>query len=122
MPFRRTDTTHHSICLGGRHLTSRATQQVCGRAKSVCPQSSHSSPHAKFTWHLNDHVEALLGSPRGRETVLKAPPVAGQPLTLDHWRTLGEGSALMDPLVPSGGGQEAQQRQEGRVNRTGIYF
>lgn len=68
MPFIRTNTTHCPVCLEGRHLFThvprgirvgnnlpKVTGHVCGRAKYVHLQSSHSFPHATFKEHLNDH-------------------------------------------------------------------
>lgn len=61
---------------------SKVTQKICGKSQ-VCLPPELSSPQAKLKWHLNDHLEeAMLGSPRGPETVLKAPLVAGHPRNL----------------------------------------
>lgn len=131
-------TAQHPVYLGGRfHFTrvptwpregrnfSEVTQQVCLRAKPVCLQSSRSSPRATFKQHLNDHraqKQPPWPAPQGPRLPRRHRRVASWPLTPDHWRTLGEGSVLMNPLVPSGRGQETQRRREGRANRTGIYF
>lgn len=117
-PLTGTNTTHHPGYLGGRHLfnpepivAQRGRELVRGHTAGVWHSQVSVPPEISLTpmcykRHLNDHrtqQKPCWAPQRAPETALKAPLGGWPVMTLNPWRTLGEGSASVDPLVLSGG-------------------